>query len=153
MFRRSLLLSTIVLLAAPAFATVIYVSGTDDNLYTINPTTGATTLVGNMGVEMSDIAIDNVGPTPTMFGVSLPPNGSTDSNLYSINMNTGAATEIGSTGSFVNSLQFSSSGTLYGAGGVAGCGPPPADSTTCSTFFTVNTTTGHATAVNGTAGA
>jgi len=82
------------------------VSGTNDDLYTINPTTGATTLIGSMGVEMSDIAIENVGGVATMFGVSL----ATNSGLYTINMATGAATLIGNSGTFLNALQFSSTG-------------------------------------------
>ncbi len=148
MLRGTLFLSTLALLATSTFASTIYVSGTNDDLYTINPTTGATTLIGDMGVEMSDIAIDNIGGTATMFGVSFAAN----SGLYSINMTTGAATLIGSSGTFLDALAFSPTGTLYAAGGTAGCGPPPASSPACGTLYTVNTSTGHATAVNSTPG-
>jgi len=124
----------------PAFATTIYVAGDDSNLYTIDPTTGTTTLIGSMGVEMTDIAYFN----GSMYGVSFPPTG--DSSLYSIDPNTGAATPIGTdTGSFLNALQFGSDGTLYAAGGIPACGPPP--QTSCDSFYTVNTTTGVASLV------
>ena len=124
----------------PSFATTTYVSGDNDNLYTIDPTTGATTLIGNMGVEMTDIALRN----GTMFGTSFPPSGA--NSLYAINPTSGATTLIGSTGVFLNALQFGADGTLYGAGGAPGCGPPPA-STACDSLYTINTATGAATLV------
>ena len=92
----------------------VYVSGTDgatSNLYTINTTTGAATLVGPMGTAlMIDIAINNAGQ---MYGHDI----GTDS-LYSINTTTGAATLIGATGiaaNFAQSIDFDkSTGVLYG---------------------------------------
>jgi hypothetical protein len=151
MSTKSVFVFAIGLLAvAPLFATnIIYVSASNDNLYTINPTTGATTLIGDMGVAMSDIAIDPANGQ--MYGVSF----AATSTLYSINDSTAAITAIGTnTGSFLNALTFNATGTvLYAAGGPAsGCGAPPAQPSgpTCSTLFTLNTTTGAATAVNGT---
>ena len=55
--KRLLILSTVlVFLGTAGFADTIYGAGADSNLYTINPTTGATVLIGNMGVDMFDIA-------------------------------------------------------------------------------------------------
>jgi len=125
---------------SPSFATTVFVAADDSNLYTIDPTTGATSLIGNMGVEMTDIAFLN----GAMFGVSFPATG--NNSLYSINPNTGAATKIGTdTGNYMNALQFGPDGTLYAAGGVPGCGPPP--QTACNSFFTINTGTGVASPV------
>lgn len=60
-------LSTLLLLAfLPASADTIYVAGDDANLYTIDPTTGATTLIGSTGVAMADIAYSN----GNLYGVS-----------------------------------------------------------------------------------
>lgn len=126
----------------PSFATTVYVAADDNNLYTIDPTTGVSTLVGNMGVEMTDIALSN----GVMFGVSFPVSG--PDSLYAINPSTGAATLIGPTGVFLNALQFSPDGTtLYAAGGAPLCGPTPPHPTACDTLYTVNTTTGAATPV------
>jgi hypothetical protein len=123
--------------ALPAFSTTIYVSGSDANLYTIDPTSGVTTLIGSTGVAMADIGILN----GILYGVSFE----ADSALYTIDPNTGAATKIGPSGFFLNSLQGASNGTLYAAGGPADCGVPPFPP--CNQFFTVNTTTGAATEV------
>jgi len=123
----------------PSFGTTVYVSASDANLYTIDPTTGATTLIGSTTVPMADIAVLN----GEMFGVSFPASG--DSFLYSIDPTTGAATEIGDTGLFLNALQFAPDGTLYAAGGSPGCGPPP--QAACNSFVTINTTTGLASLV------
>ena len=140
---RSILIAFAIALVAivPSFATTVYVVADNDNLYTIDPTTGATTVVGNMGVEMTDIALSN----GVMFGVSFPATGA--DSLYLIDPNTGATTLVGSTGVFLNALQFGPDGTtLYAAGGSPGCGPPP-HSTACNTLYTINTTTGAATFV------
>lgn len=62
-------------------------------------------------------------------------------SLYSIDPNTGAATPIGSGTGFqrVAGLEFGPAGTLYGA--AQGCNvPPPAP--VCSSFLTLDTTTG-----------
>ena len=71
---------TVVLVAViPCSATTVYVSADDDNLYTIDPTTGATTLVGNMGAQMTDIALRN----GSMFGTDYPASGP-EQPLYAI---------------------------------------------------------------------
>jgi len=127
-------------LSLPSFADTIYVAGDNSNLYTIDPTTGATTFVGAMGVVMTDIALRN----GAMYGVSFPASG--PDSLYSINPNTGAATLVGGTGVFLNALEFGADGTLYGAGGAPGCGPPP-HATTCNSFYKLDVGTGLATLI------
>jgi hypothetical protein len=77
------------------------------DLYTINPTTGAATLVGPTGT--SDLNGLVVGPTGTIYG-----SGYIDDDLYTIDPTTGAATVVGPT-SFSSSgdLAFADNGTLY----------------------------------------
>lgn len=89
------------------------VCGTESYLYTIDPATGASTLVGSMrpGSCMIDIAINAEGE---MYGVDI-----VDDSLYSIDTATGAATYIGSTGASANYAQGMdfdfATGTLYWA--------------------------------------
>jgi hypothetical protein len=91
----------------------VWGAASNGNLYTVDPFSGATTLVGAMGVVMFDIAYS---PTFGLMGIS----GGPISSLYSINPLTGAATLIGTTGVFVNAATFSPDGlTLYAAGGPA----------------------------------
>ncbi len=98
-------------------------AGSNGYLYSIVPTTGATTLIGPLPTVMSDIAAYN----GFLYGVSF----TTPSVLYNINPNTGAGTVIGSgTGAALNALVFSSSGTLYAAGG--------------DSLYTINTSTAYA---------
>ncbi|MGA3185701.1 MAG: PEP-CTERM sorting domain-containing protein [Bryobacteraceae bacterium] len=122
------LLFTVACVTGTAFASsIVYGAGDNNSLYTINPATGATTLVGAMGVNIYDIA--EFGGK--LYGISAA------SNLYSISTTTGAATDIGSTGQEFNALTFSSTGVLYAAG---------IDTTD---LFTVNTGTGASTKVSG----
>jgi len=107
-------------------------AGSDGRLYSIVPTTGATTLIGPLATVMSDIAAYD----GSLYGISY----STPSVLYGIDPNTGAGTAIGSgTGATLDALVFSPSGTLYAAG---------ADS-----LYTINTSTGNSTLVGSGSGA
>lgn len=91
------------------------------NLGTVDVATGAVSIIGNMGVQMTDIAFD---PDGNLFGVSF-------SDVYSINKNTAQVSLIGAHGiAGGNALLFGSDGTLYAAG---------ADTTN---LFTVNPNTG-----------
>jgi PEP-CTERM motif-containing protein len=83
------------------------------SLVTINPATGAATVLGTLTstfgtTGLTDISFQSDG---TLFGIS-------PSDLYTINLGTGALTSIGSTG--LNppggGLAFNSSGILYSAG-------------------------------------
>ena len=87
--------------------TLLYVHDSDGQLGTVNVTDGTTTIIGNMGVVLSDIAFD---PDGNLYGISMD-------NLYSINALTGATTLIGPHNvSGGNALVFAPDGTLYAAG-------------------------------------
>ncbi|MEY2545915.1 MAG: hypothetical protein QOG48_1032 [Verrucomicrobiota bacterium] len=99
------------------------------DLVTINPSTGAATVIGGLtgtfgAVGLSDIAFRADG---TLFGFS--PN-----NLYTINLSSGALTNLGATGESTpgGGLSFSPGGTLFATAGLAASG----------TIDTLNTTTG-----------
>ena len=91
----------------------VYLSAGDGvatNLYTINTTTGAATVVGPTGTAlMIDIALNSAGQ---MYGMDI----GTDS-LYTINTATGAATLIGAIGfnaNFAQGMDFDkTTGVLY----------------------------------------
>jgi hypothetical protein len=106
---RSICAATLLLSAcATALADpVLWVSDSRGQLAKIDVLTGSTTLVGDTGVFMFDIAFNATGQ---LFGIS-------GTALYSINSTTAASTLIGTTGSSsnINSLVFGSDGTLYGA--------------------------------------
>jgi hypothetical protein len=110
-----------------AIAGPVYGAGSNGDLYTIIPTTGATTLIGAMGTTLYDIA--EYGGI--LYGID------STSDLYRINTSTGAATLIGATGDALDALTFNSSGVLYAAG------------MTESKLYTINLATGAATAVPG----
>jgi hypothetical protein len=82
------------------------------NLYTINQTTGATTVVGPMGQAFTGMALQT--STGTMYGVT---NGSSACSrcLATINLATGAATVVGAgLGLTISEVEFGTNGTLYG---------------------------------------
>jgi hypothetical protein len=89
------------------------------SLVTINPTTGAATIVGtlidnpaNGAVGLSDISFRSDG---TLFGIGV------GDELYTINLASGALTLVGSTGNQIGGgLAFNSSGALYAARAAAG---------------------------------
>jgi len=100
-------------------------------LYTINPSTGAATAVGLMGITgCSGLAFDSSG---TLFAVGINPSTSLES-LFTVNLLTGAATLVGlsdqsSCGTPITDISFRpSDGTLFGYS--AGC------------MGTINTSTG-----------
>ena len=90
---------------AASAAPTLWVDDSAGNLGKVDVATGAVTLVGSMGVTMTDIAFD---PSGNLYGISF-------SDLYSINSTTAAITHIGSLGASLNSLVFGSDGTLYSA--------------------------------------
>jgi len=96
------------------------------NIGTVDLNTGTVSLLGNSGVQLTDIALS---PTEELFGQSF-------TTLYSINQS-GEAVSIGPTGAVLNGLVFDPDGTLYASGG--------------NRLYTVDTTTGDATLV-GTSG-
>ena len=91
-------------LAAP----ILWISDGGGRLGTVDVATGTSSLVGNMGRAMFDIAFDSVG---NLWGID------GGNQLFSINSSTAAATLVGATGTgFINSLVFGPGGTLYAAG-------------------------------------
>ncbi|MFT3788940.1 MAG: choice-of-anchor D domain-containing protein [Tepidisphaeraceae bacterium] len=87
-------------------------------LYTVDVSTGATTIVGNTSRTLYDIAFDKTGQ---LFAID------DASNLYKVNKTSAALTLVGNFGKFANALVFSPTGTLYAAGS--------------NSFFSINPTT------------
>lgn len=71
----------------------LYGLGDNSDLYSINPATGATTLIGPTGVSLSTTGMSN-GPG----GLYMTVDSGADSLLYRLNTSTGKATLIGNTG-------------------------------------------------------
>ena len=109
-------------------------AGSDGNLYSIAPQSGATTLLGRMPTVMSDLATYN----GVLYAISYQPFGGS-SVLYTINPNNGSGSAIGSAGPTLNALCFNQTGTLYAAGS--------------DSLYTINTATGQATLVGSGTGA
>ena len=87
--------------------------GTASNLYTVDASTGAFTLVGSTGFNgLAGVAIDPT--TGDLYGVVSDLNGTGITQLISIDPNTGAGTLIGTTGHQISDISFNSSGDLYG---------------------------------------
>jgi hypothetical protein len=115
-------------LATPAAAstTHMYVHDVAGTLATVDTQTGATTIIGNLGRQLTDIAFDPFG---NLFGITF-------SQLFSVNVQTAATTLIGDLGiGGATGLVFGSDGTLYTA------------SETETKLYTVNTATGAATSI------
>jgi hypothetical protein len=105
--------STLSLASVASAGSTLWIGDSQGNLGTVDTATGATTVIGNMGNVMTDIAFD---PTGHLFGI-------TSTALYSINTTTAASALVGSFGSqaaysstTINSLVFDNSGNLYAAG-------------------------------------
>lgn len=111
----------------------LFVHDVQGNFATLDLSTGAVTVIGNLGVTLTDIAINSQGD---IYGVS-------PSDLYRINPLTGVATVVGPTGVNTNALEFSSNDVLYAAG-------------TSASLYTIDLQTGVATTIGnigtGTAG-
>lgn len=117
----ALMASALVAHAAP----ILWLSTTANELATVDVATGTTTVVGNTGVFLTDIAFDPLG---NLYGISF-------TSLYSVDKMNGSTTLIGSLGGVsgtANALVFGADGTLYMAG---------------DSLYTVNTSTGASTAV------
>ena len=110
-------------------ATRFYVCDVNGMLGTVDPQSGAVTLIGAMGVQMTDLAFDGNG---NLYGLSFD-------TFYRIDPLTGATGPIGSHGiADGNALAIASDNTIYAAGGKS------------SFLYTVNPSNGVATAVGDT---
>src|SRR4051794_832332 len=100
----------------------LFCTDAQGELFKMNPTTGAKSLVGRMPTVMYDIAFNKSGQ---LYGVD------DRSSLYKINASTAAISWVGSVGGFVNGLTFAPDGKLYGSG--------------YNHLYRINTSTGHGT--------
>lgn len=104
----------------------LWVSDAAGRLGTVDVATGSVSVVGSMGVTMTDLAFD---PSGNLYGISF-------TNLYQINATNAQTSLVGSLGlTGANALVFGTDGTLYAA----------ADNTT--DLYSVNTLTGAATSL------
>ena len=105
---------------------VMHVDDSAGNLGTVDVATGNATVIGNMGVTMTDIAFS---PSGQLFGLTF-------TGFYSINPTTAAATFIGNHSvPGGNALVFAADGTLYAAGFQS------------TSLFTINPATGAGTSL------
>lgn len=111
--------------------TALYGIGTDQNLYSVSSSTGASTLIGPTGLGGGGYQAMSSGGTSLYTTVPLEDG---NSGLFSVNTTTGAATEIGDTGVVdIASVGFAF-GQLYAA-----------DET--GNLYTLNVNTGAATLI------
>lgn len=118
-FYSTIFVAHLMMAASVSAAPVLWVDDSSGKLGKVDVATGAVTMVGDMGIAMTDIAFD---PSGNLFGISF-------SKLYSINQVSAVPTLIGDLGTSLNSLVFSSIGTLYGAN---------------TSLYSIDTLTGHA---------
>jgi hypothetical protein len=112
-------------------------SATTSSLYTLNSGTAAPSSIGATGHALTALAFrpsDSV-----LFAASSPGSTSLPNHLFTIDPLTGTATNVGALGMVVSDIAFSSAGVLYGW----------APSTEVA--VTINTTTGAATSLGGSA--
>lgn len=111
--------------AATPAAPLVYLCDRNGRLGTINLTTKAVRVIGNLYVTLTDIAF---APNGTLYGLSF-------TTFYRVDKTTGRASRIGSLGiNGLNALAFSKSGKAIAA------------SYRQTGFFTINLATGRATA-------
>ena len=122
------------------------------NVYTINTTTAAATLLGDSGLGFAAIGAMDFRADGTLFAAVniVGDGGSGSDHLATIDKTTGVATVIGPFGTCppsglctiegMEAIAFSPSGTLYGAVSSRGPGSTPG-------LYTINPTTGAATFV------
>jgi hypothetical protein len=101
------------------------------NLYRLNPSSGAATLLGPQGQEVTGLAFGEC----VLYGVG----GDYNDNLVTINRSTGAATSVGALGAVslvLGGIDFDGQGALWGIDN-------PSDAQVfASQVFTINTSTG-----------
>jgi hypothetical protein len=117
-----LTLLALLCLSRPVQADVIYAatgSGVTGNLYTLNPVTGAATVVGAL-VDSSGNHYGLTGlafqpGTGTLYGATINAGGAHPGSLVTVNPATGLVTFIGSfTPGAMSDITFAPNGTLYG---------------------------------------
>lgn len=109
---------------------VLYgVDDTTEKLFTIDPSDGMATEVGDLNVSFIDVGI-TIDPDGNLWMATELPG-----KFYSVDKTTGAATEVGDMGADVTALAAASDGTIYGL--------DPSD----DELVTIDTATGVATVV------
>jgi hypothetical protein len=106
------------------------------NFYRLNPNTGAATLIGDQGQEVTGLAFRG----GVMYGLG----GDKRNNLVRVNLGTGLATPVGGLGTVSlmdGGIDFDSAGVLWGIA------DPELNVVLPSKIFTINTSTGAATVV------
>ena len=106
------------------------------NFYRLNPNTGAATLIGPQGQEVTGLAFGG----GVLYGLG----GDYNDNLVIMNRSTGAATSVGALGTVTlvdGGIDFDGDGVLWGISN------PSDDEAVPSQIFTINTATGAATVV------
>ena len=116
----------------------VYATDSSLNLYSVNTTTGATTLIGPMGVSLGGYVAMSTGSATLYFMTGTP------GLLYSVNTSTGAATEIGNTGVTAIGAMVFENGTLYaGTAGGSPYGLYTLDPTTAAATFIADASAGN----------
>ena len=125
---------------------LVYFCDDSGKIGTIDLTTGATTVIGNAGVQLTSLAFN---PTGQLYGA-------TATSLYSVNLASGAVTKIGDFGGTesISGIRFSGGGTLYADASVFQQFPNPAEpgkyltsGETNANLYVVNQQTGAASLV------
>lgn len=123
MLKRNLAATGLLLLSGVASAgPILWVGDGDGTLGTVDVATGSATVIGEMGLTMTDIAFDPFG---NLWGITF-------GQLYQIDHSNAAITLVGNLGTSLNSLVFGADGTLYAAN---------------NGLYTIDTNTGAATLV------
>ena len=119
-------------LAQGSTLNTIYALDGSFNLYSVNPATGAGTLIGPTDLPLNPAYQLSTGSSVLYFGEG--------NELYGLNTLTGAATDIGPTGLFGDGIDglVSEGGVLYAGYAASGSAPP-------GSIYTIDTTSGAAT--------
>jgi MYXO-CTERM domain-containing protein len=107
MLKRNLAAASLLLLSGAASASpILWVGDGDGTLGTVDVATGTATVIGEMGLTMTDIAFDPLGNLWGLNSLVFGADGTlyaANSGLYTINTTTGAATLVGSGGGYGSS--------------------------------------------------
>jgi hypothetical protein len=144
--RMAALLSVIVsLIPVSGVAQTLYAatgsSGVTGNLYTVSTVTAAATVVGPILLGATPLAMTGLAVHPTtgvLYGITANSDPTIPRHLVIISATSGAATDVGAMGTGGADIAFNAGGTLYMTSGNNG------------NLWTVNLTTGLATAVGAT---
>lgn len=137
--------AVVLLLSFPAQSQTLYVAtgsgGVTGNLYTVDPTTAAATVVGpilagGLPIAMTGLAFDPT--TNILYGITSNNSPNIARHLVTINPATGLATDIGALGIGGADIAFDAAGNLYMSSGNA------------TNLYSVNKATGVATVIGAT---